>query len=58
MSSKSVGLEKNTKRYQKLVENLPVGVLIIKEGLIDYANPHALQMLGVKKNMLAKIYQM
>lgn len=36
-----------TTRYQNLIENLPVGVLIIKEGVIDYANPHALKMLGI-----------
>ncbi len=39
-------------RYQKLVENLPVGILILKEGEIDYANPHALQMLGLNISKL------
>ena len=34
-------------RYQNLVESLPVGVLIIKDGLVDYANPHAIKMLGL-----------
>ncbi len=42
-------------RYQKLVENLPVGILILKEEEIDYANPHALQMLGLNIAKLANL---
>lgn len=33
-------------RYRSLVENLPVGVLILQNGVIDYANPYAVRMLG------------
>jgi PAS domain S-box-containing protein len=40
-------LEKSSARYRHLIENLPMGVLIIKNGAIEYANPHALKMLGV-----------
>ena len=40
-------LEKSSARYRNLIENLPMGVLIIKDGAIEYANPHALKMLGV-----------
>lgn len=48
MSSKTK-LETPSTRYQSLVENLPVGVLIInKKRGVDYANPYALQMLGVE----------
>lgn len=46
MGSK-VKTENSSSRYQNLIEKLPVGVLIIKEEQIDYANPHALEMLGV-----------
>jgi PAS domain S-box-containing protein len=45
----NIKTDRNLARYQKLVENLPVGVLIIKDGITDYANPHALKMLGVDK---------
>lgn len=34
-------------KYQSLIENLPVGILIVKGEEIEYANPYALQMLGV-----------
>lgn len=34
-------------RYQGLIENLPVGVIIINNDKIDYANPHAVEMLGI-----------
>lgn len=40
-------LEKSSARYQHLIENLPMGVLIIKDGGVEYANPQALKMLGV-----------
>lgn len=43
-------LKENTARYQSLVENLPVGVLIIRNGVVEYANPHALKMLGMKED--------
>ncbi len=41
-------LDTSATKYQSLIENLPVGVLIVSEGIIDYANPYALKMLGVK----------
>lgn len=41
-------LDTSTTKYQSLIENLPVGVLIASEGIIDYANPYALKMLGVE----------
>jgi PAS domain S-box-containing protein len=34
-------------RYQNLIENLPVGVVILTNERIDYANPNALKLLGV-----------
>jgi PAS domain S-box-containing protein len=42
-----VKTKNNSSRYQNLVEKLPVGVLIIKDNVLDYANPHALDMLGI-----------
>ena len=39
-------------RYQSLVENLPVGVLIVHDEQIDYVNPHAVDMLGIDENHL------
>jgi PAS domain S-box-containing protein len=42
-----VKTKNNSSRYQNLVEKLPVGVLIIKDDVLDYANPHALEMLGI-----------
>ena len=41
-------LDTSPTKYQSLIENLPVGVLIVSEGIIDYANPYALKMLGVE----------
>ena len=43
----SVKVDKDSDRYQNLIENLPVGVLIINNERIDYANPNALKLLGV-----------
>lgn len=42
-------LDTTSSRYQSLVENLPVGVLIINsvQG-VDYANPYAMKMLGAE----------
>jgi len=48
-------LEKKTQRYQSLVENLPVGVLILRENKIEYANPHAVEMLGTTEEEIIKI---
>ena len=49
MSSKTK-LETPSTRYQSLVENLPVGVLIINTSQeIEYANPYALKMLGAQE---------
>lgn len=45
--SVSTKLGKSSARYQNLIENLPMGVLIVKNEAIEYANPHALKMLGV-----------
>ncbi|MFM1874357.1 MAG: hypothetical protein RL266_94 [Bacteroidota bacterium] len=42
-------------RYRSLVENLPVGVLIIQNGVIDYANPYAVRMLGADSTAIAEI---
>jgi PAS domain S-box-containing protein len=42
-----VKTKNNSSRYQNLVEKLTVGVLIIKDNVLDYANPHALDMLGI-----------
>ena len=42
-----VKTDKSSTRYQNLVEKLPVGVLIIIDELVDYANPHAIKMLGL-----------
>ena len=42
--------DKSSTLYQNLVESLPVGVLIIKDELVDYANPHAIRMLGLADN--------
>ena len=43
----STKLDTSSTKYQSLIENLPVGVLIVSEGVIDYANPYALKILGV-----------
>lgn len=41
-------IDTSSTRYQSLIENLPVGVLIVSDSIIDYANPSALRMLGVE----------
>ena len=51
----SVNLDKGSTRYQNLIENLPVGVLIIKNDRIDYANPHALKLLGVSGDNVSEL---
>mgnify|MGYP002631019299 CR=1 FL=1 len=51
----SVKLDKGSSRYQNLIENLPVGVLIIKDNRIDYANPHALKLLGIVDNEVSNL---
>lgn len=38
----------NTTKYRSLVENLPVGVFIVKNDVIEFANQYALKMLGVE----------
>ena len=48
-------MEKKTKRYQSLVENLPVGVLILRDNEIEYANPHAVSMLGTTEEEIVNI---
>ena len=48
-------LDKGSSRYQNLIENLPVGVLIIKDNRIDYANPHALKLLGIVDNEVSNL---
>ena len=52
MGSK-VEAKNNSSRYQKLVENLPVGVMIINDDVIEYGNPHAEVLLGIKKGEIA-----
>jgi len=51
----SVKPEYSITRYQNLIENLPVGVLIINSDKIDYANPHALKLLGISENQVSKL---
>ena len=41
-------LDTSSSKYQLLIENLPVGVLIVSNGNIDYANPYALKMFGAE----------
>lgn len=48
--SPNIRFDHNSTRYQNLIENLPVGVIIINDGEVDYANPHALKMLGISEN--------
>ena len=48
-------LDITSTRYRSLVENLPVGVLIINNGVIDYANPHAISMLGAHNVVISEI---
>lgn len=48
-------LDQSTTRYQNLIENLPVGVLTINHGRIDYANPHALGLIGITENQLVNL---
>jgi PAS domain S-box-containing protein len=45
----------NSVLYQNLVEKLPVGVLIVKNELLDYANPHAIKMLGLENRELSSV---
>ncbi|MCF8275466.1 MAG: PAS domain S-box protein [Flavobacteriales bacterium] len=47
--SPNIRFDHNSTRYQNLIENLPVGVIIINDGEVDYANPHALKMLGISE---------
>jgi PAS domain S-box-containing protein len=48
-------LDTTSTRYRSLVENLPVGVLIINNGVIDYANPYAISMLGADNVIISEI---
>lgn len=48
-------LDQSSTRYQILIENLPVGVLIINNERIDYANPHALKLLGITEGQVSKL---
>jgi len=34
-------------RYRNLVENLPIGVLILNEGIVEYVNPSASDFIGI-----------
>lgn len=34
-------------RYRSLIENLPVGVVILSEGIVEYANPYAKEFIGL-----------
>ena len=51
----SINLEERSARYQNLIENLPVGVLIITDEKIDYANPNALKLLGINSEQVSKL---
>ncbi|MCF8465150.1 MAG: PAS domain S-box protein [Flavobacteriales bacterium] len=51
----NVKLDQSSARYQNLIENLPVGVLIINNNKIDYANPHALKLIGISEEQVAKL---
>ena len=51
----SINLEKGSTRYQNLIENLPVGVLIITDERIDYANPNALKLLGINGEQVSQL---
>lgn len=50
--SNNIRLDENSTRYQHLIENLPVGVLIYNQGNIEYCNPHALRLLGIDKKKM------
>ncbi|MGK0383954.1 MAG: PAS domain S-box-containing protein [Bacteroidia bacterium] len=45
-------------RYQNLIENLPVGVVILTNERIDYANPNALKLLGVDEEQASGLVPM
>ena len=51
----SINLKKGSTRYQNLIENLPVGVLIITDERIDYANPNALKLLGINGEQVSQL---
>lgn len=34
-------------RYRNLVENLPIGVIILNEGIVEYVNPSAADFIGL-----------
>ncbi|MBI1287211.1 MAG: PAS domain S-box protein [Flavobacteriales bacterium] len=51
--SNNIRVEDKTTRYQHLIENLPVGVLIFRDGSIEYANPHAIKLLGIEQSKVA-----
>lgn len=51
----NLNLDKGSARYQSLIENLPVGVLIISQDKIDFANPYALKLLGVVEEEVSKL---
>ena len=46
-----VKTDKSSALYQNLIEKLPVGVLIVKNGQVDYANPHAIELLGLEESV-------
>lgn len=47
--------DKSSALYQNLIEKLPVGVLIVKNGQVDYANPHAIKLLGLEKSIETQV---
>ncbi|WP_180994323.1 sensor domain-containing diguanylate cyclase [Bacillus sp. Marseille-P3661] len=49
-------LKKSQERYQNLVENAPVGIIVHQKGIIEYANPMALNLLGanVKSDIIGQ----
>lgn len=38
----------DAKRFRSLVENLPVGVLLMENGVVVYANPSAIKFIGTR----------
>lgn len=53
--SSNVNIETTSTRYQALVENLPVAIIIIRGDKIEYANPYALEMLCYNSEEIFKV---
>jgi diguanylate cyclase (GGDEF)-like protein/PAS domain S-box-containing protein len=46
-------LRSSEARHRRLIENLPLGVMIAQDGLIRYANPTSLDMIGYRLEEIA-----